>query len=109
MSIESEPEGCSDEREQFRAAIAGATLTPAARNRKLVFWTVRQTILCAIAWFFWQEPWMPWVFWIGLCLAAVNLAMILLMPSFLSAQRKRGEAALNRLEALKDEPARDSE
>lgn len=84
----------------MREAIAEATTSPAARQRKLVFWSIRQVLLCALAWYFWDKTWMRWVFWIGVAVAVLNMAMILLMPRFLTAQMRKGSKAADRLDAL---------
>ncbi|MBL7945623.1 MAG: hypothetical protein JNN32_06120 [Flavobacteriales bacterium] len=95
--------GTEDLRRRMREAIAQATVSPAVRNRKLVFWGVRQVLLCVAGWYFWDKPWMRWVFWIGVAIALINLAMILLMPRFLAAQQRRGDGAFDRLDALTPE------
>lgn len=87
-----------DLRRQMREVLANAAISPAVRKRKLVLWAVRQVLLCALAWCFWERPWMPWVFAIGIALALVHLAMIFLLPRFLAAKQRRAEAAIHRLE-----------
>ena len=56
--------------------------------------------LCALAWYFWDSEWMRWIFWVGVGIALINLAMILLMPRFLAARQRKGNTALDRLERL---------
>ena len=84
----------------MRETIAEATISPAARQRKFLFWGIRQVLLCALGWYFWDKTWMRWVFWIGVAVAVLNLAMILLMPRFLTAQMRKGNKAIDRLDAL---------
>ncbi len=91
-------------RRQLDEAIAQASMSPALQRRKLIFWGIRQVLLCAMAWYFWEKAWMRWLFWIGLGIAAINLAMILLMPRFLAAQRRKGARALDRMDELARQP-----
>lgn len=93
-------EGTEDLRRRMKDVVAQATMSPAVRKRKLIMWVVRQALLCALAWYFWDRAWMRWVFWTGVVIAIINLAMILLMPRFLAGQRRRGNAAIDRIDAL---------
>ncbi len=86
-----------DLRRQMREALATAAMSPAVRKRKLLLWVVRQVLLCALAWYFWEKPWMRWVFGIGIVLALVHLAMILLMPRFLTAKGRSAQASFDRM------------
>ena len=86
-----------DLRKKMREAVANATMSSAVRNRKLVLWAVRQVLLCALAWYFWDKPWMRWVFGFGAVLALINLAMIIFLPRFLEAKQRRAEAAIDRM------------
>lgn len=106
MSDDPGARGTEDLRRQMREAIAQATVSPTVRNRKLVFWCFRQVLLCVAAWYFWDRTWMRWVFWIGVAVALINLAMILLMPRFLAAQQRKGNKAIDRLAELgrEDQP-----
>ena len=104
MSTEPGTEGSEDLRRRMEDAIAQATLSPALRKRKLTLWVVRQVLLCVLACTFWEKTWMRWVFWIGVVIAIINLAMILWMPRFLAAQRRKGTRALDRLEELERQP-----
>ena len=97
-------EGTDDLRRQMEAVIAQATMSPAVRKRKPILWVVRQVLLCVLAWYFWDTSWMRWLFWIGVVIAIINLAMILLMPRFLAAQQRRGADALARLDAQRNAP-----
>ncbi len=99
MSDQPLHEGSEELRQRMQEAIAQATMSPAVRKRKLVLWGFRQVLLCVLAWYFWDHTWMRWVFWIGVAVALINLAMILLMPAFLAAQRRKGNAAIDRLGA----------
>ncbi|MBL7962958.1 MAG: hypothetical protein JNM31_03850 [Flavobacteriales bacterium] len=96
-----------DQRDQFRSALAEATMSPAMRRRKLLFWVFRQMVLAVLAWTFWERTWMRWLFWIGVAIALINLFMILCMPSYLRRMRRRGEAAMERLEQLREEGERE--
>ena len=84
-------------RRQMREIMSEATLSPAVRGRKLALWAVRQVLLCAVAWYFWEKPWMRWVFAIGIVFALLHLAMIFLLPRLLAAKQRRAEASIDRL------------
>lgn len=88
-------------RRQMRAIMSEVTLSPAVLGRKLALWAVRQVLLCAVAWYFWEKPWMRWVFAIGVVFALLHLAMIFVLPHLLAAKQRRAEASIDRLaEAL---------
>lgn len=99
-------EGTDALRQRIDEAIAEASLSSAARTRKLLLWGVRQVMLCALAWYFWEMTWMRWVFWIGVVVALIHLLMILLLPNFLRAQRRRAQRVddLLRSTATREEP-----
>lgn len=107
MSDDDGIDHAEDLRRQMREALANAATSPAVRKRKLVLWVVRQVLLCALAWYFWEKPWMRWVFGIGIALALVHLAMIFLMPRFLAAKQRRAEASFDRLDDLMEQQRKD--
>ena len=100
-----------DLRRQMRGAVAKASMSPAVRRRKLILWAVRLVLLCALAWYFWEGPWMPWAFGAGIVLSFINLAIFLLMPRFLAAKERRAHAAIDRLSDVvgQERRARDSD
>lgn len=100
-----------DLRQQMRGAVAKASMSPAVRKRKLILWAVRLVMLCALAWYFWEGPWMPWAFGAGVVLSFINLTIFLLMPRFLAAKERRAHASIDRMsDAVEQERrARDSD
>ena len=97
MSGAEDVDPAEDLRRQMREAVASASMSPAVRKRKLVLWVFRQVLLCALAWYFWERPWMRWVFGAGVVLALIHLAMLLLMPRLLAAKERRAHASFDRL------------
>ena len=97
MSEEERIDPADDLRRQMREAVAKASMSPAVRKRKLILWAVRLVLLCALAWYFWEGPWMPWAFGAAVVLSFINLAILLLMPRFLAAKERRAHASFDRL------------
>jgi hypothetical protein len=99
-----------DPRRQMHETVAKASMSPAVRKRKLILWAVRLVLLCGLAWYFWEGPWMPWAFGAGVFLSFINLTILLLMPRFLAAKEKRTHASIGRTsDAIEQERrARDS-
>jgi hypothetical protein len=58
-------------------------LSPAYLKKKLILWFARNMITALLCWYYWEKPWIKWVFWIGITVAVINLLMILLGPLLL--------------------------
>ncbi len=96
MNEHGEEEALDPLRQELRAAMAGAVMTPAKLREKLLLWGVRQLLLTGCAYFWWEHAWMHWVFWIGCALALVNLVLLLVMPRIIAARIRRAQDHLDR-------------
>jgi hypothetical protein len=102
MNTEAGIDPAEDLRQQLRAQLGHATMSPDLRKRKLLLWCIRQLLLCTFAWFFWEHAWMRWAFAIGIVFAGVHLVLLFLMPVLLARKVARTERAIDRMsEALK--------
>jgi len=107
MSAEDRVDPAEALRRQMQGALAKASMSPAARKRKLILWAIRLVLLCGLAWYFWEGPWMPWAFGAALVLSFINLAILLLMPRLLAAKERRAHASIDRMSEVMEQQRMD--
>jgi hypothetical protein len=74
-------------------ALDNPLLDPAYRRRKLLFWTIRQSLSIVLAWWFWNLWWVRLLFGVVVVLAVLQLVMLLWGGPML---RRRAERARER-------------
>ncbi len=75
-------------------------LDPAYRRRKLILWTIRQTITVSLAYWFWEHWWVRWLFALAVLLALFNLGLLLFAGPYLKRRSERIRSRFLEQEAI---------
>lgn len=81
-------------------ALDNPLLDPAYRRRKLFFWTFRQCVSIALAWWFWDLWWVRLLFAVVVVLAVFQLVMLLWGGPMLRRRAERARERFFELEAM---------
>lgn len=81
-------------------ALDNPLLDPAYRRRKLFFWTFRQCVSIALAWWFWDLWWVRLLFGVVVVLAVFQLVMLLWGGPMLRRRAERARERFFELEAM---------
>ncbi len=81
-------------------ALDNPLLDPAYRRRKLFFWTFRQCVSIALAWWFWDLWWVRLLFGVVVVLAVFRLVMLLWGGPMLHRRAERVRERFFELEAM---------
>ena len=77
---------------------ASPLLDPAFRRKKLVIWTVRNTITAILYIIFWKYEWVRWTLFLGIPLAVFSLLTIALFPWLLERKMNRARKSMQKLD-----------
>lgn len=90
-------------------ALDNPLLDPAYRRRKLIFWTIRQSLSIALAWWFWDLWWVRLLFGVVVVLAVFQLVMLLWGGPMLRRRAERAKERFFELEAMEARSADDGD
>lgn len=90
-------------------ALDNPLLDPAYRRRKLIFWTIRQSLSIVLAWWFWDLWWVRLLFGVVVVLAVFQLVMLLWGGPMLRRRAERARERFFELEAMEARSADDGD
>jgi hypothetical protein len=90
-------------------ALDNPLLDPAYRRRKLILWTIRQSLSIALAWWFWDLWWVRLLFGVVVVLAVFQLVMLLWGGPMLLRRAERARERFFELEAMEAQLADDGD
>lgn len=87
-------------KKELEAAATNTILDPAYRKKKLVFWTIRTTILVLLYIFFWKYNWVKWSLLLTIPLSLFSLFTILVSPFLLKRKIEQTKIKIDEAEKI---------